>query len=271
MRKKAFTLMEIIIVIVVIGILVTVGIPTYQNFIEDSKAKVCETNLKALQAALDVYAMEHDVMPATISELPYEYIKQAYAKILQQKGDWKVKLAYFVVDLQQKGWVYAATLTLSLKDDLAKGDMKLITCPKDPTPPAAGGTSYGINSILARKTSQEYQNIPAGTLLIGDSDEPVFTGASDLSARHRHQLILAGQEEYALGTNIDRETWRVRAGGVATIIPGLSETLSECIRGCNNLDANEAGCLTTAAGAVDANCIRTTRKTCKATCRATYH
>mgnify|MGYP001590185566 CR=1 FL=1 len=70
MRKAGFTLMEMMLVVVVIGILATLGFPAYKNVIEDSKAKVCQTNLRVISAALDIYAMEHDSIPGDLSKLP---------------------------------------------------------------------------------------------------------------------------------------------------------------------------------------------------------
>lgn len=181
MKKQAFTLMEIIIVVIVIGILATVAIPIYQNTIEDAKAKVCQTNLEALQVALDIYAMENDKIPATLSQLPWEYIQRAYVKILQKKDAWKIKLAYFILDRQKRDFAYAQ----SFIDRLAKGDIKLITCPADPNPPPEG-ISYGLNSNLANMTSQEYRALSADTLLIGDCESVTFTSSDDLSKRHKH-------------------------------------------------------------------------------------
>lgn len=187
MRKIAFTLVEILVAVVILGILVTVGIPTYRNLIEEQKAKVCQTNLEVLKKSLEIYIMEHDVIPANISQIPSEYLKKAYAQILQKNGAWKIKLAYFILDWQKRGFAYAAFL----KDDIAKGDVTLVTCPADTTPPAAGGVSYGLNNELAGKSSQTYRLMPGGTLLIGDCDNTVFSGASGLSKPHGHQVLLS--------------------------------------------------------------------------------
>lgn len=180
MGKKAFTLLEVMVVVVVIGISVTLGMPIYQNIVEGSKAKVCESNLKALKASLDIYAMENDNMPASLSQIPQEYIERAYARIFKEKDAWKLKLAKFIVACQQKGYAYAAFL----RDNLAKGNMGLITCPKDSSPSASHG-SYGLNADLAGKSSQYYRNLAPGTLLISDCDNAEFHSSTDLSPRHK--------------------------------------------------------------------------------------
>ncbi len=192
MRKAAFVLMEIMVALVAIGILITLGFPVYQNIVEDSKAKVCDANLKALQNSLNVYAMEHDTMPASLSQIPQEYIKKAYAGILKEKGAWKIKLAHFVISLDKRGLAYAAFL----KDDIARGDTKLITCPRDTNPSPTHG-SYGVNSALTNISSQDYQNLSAGTLMVGDCVNATFSSAAELTERHRHFTILGQSETYA--------------------------------------------------------------------------
>ena len=197
MKKRAFTLMEIIIVVVVIGILATLGLPTYRNVIEDSKAKICETNLEALNTALQIYAMEHDVMPGDLSELAPEYIEKAYAHILQQEGAWKIKLAYYIVGWEQRGLAYAGLLT-----DLAGGNPKLMTCPAA----APGELSYGMNSVLLNKSSSDYQSLAGDTILIGDCSKQTFDNASGLNARHKHYKILTS-ESYAIAKTKDNKTY----------------------------------------------------------------
>ncbi len=192
MRRAAFVLLEVMIALVAIGIIVTLGFPAYQNIVEDSKAKVCDANLKALQGSLTVYAMEHDTMPASLSQIPREYIKKAYAGILKDKGAWKIKLAHFFINLDKRGLAYAAFL----KDNIAKGDIKLITCPRDSNPSATHG-SYGLNSVLTNINSQDYQNLSAGTLIVGDCVSATFTVAAELTERHRHYAILGQSDTYA--------------------------------------------------------------------------
>lgn len=207
MKKKAFTLMEIIIIVVVIGILATLGLPTYQNVIEDSKAKVCQANLQALNTSLEIYAMEHDVMPGGLSELTPEYIEKAYAHILQEKGAWKIKLAYFIVRWEQRGLAYAGLLS-----DISKGNLSLITCPSDTSPPPTG-ISYGLNSVLENMTSQAYRALPDDTLLIGDCENVTFTNLTDLNERHKHYGILTS-DTYAQVISKDKKVKEKRGGNV---------------------------------------------------------
>lgn len=186
MDKKGFTLLEIIIVIVVLGILATLGLPAYNNTIENSKSRICQANLDALKVALDIYAMDHDIMPGSLSELPAEYINKAYASIMQRKDAWKIKLAYFIVGLQEKGFAYASPFI----KDLAKGNMKMITCPNDTRSVLPAHGSYGLNVALRGMSSQEYQRILSDTPLIGDCNIDTFSSEADLDNRHTHFKLL---------------------------------------------------------------------------------
>ncbi|MFA5373925.1 MAG: prepilin-type N-terminal cleavage/methylation domain-containing protein [Candidatus Omnitrophota bacterium] len=189
MDKRSFTLLEIMISMVVMGILVTLGFPIYQGFIENSKSKVCETNLKALKSAMDIYAMEYDTMPGSLSELPPKYIGKAYARLMLQKSAWKIKLAYFMVEQEKKGFVYADTFI----NRLTKGNINLVTCPKDKTPPAEGGVSYGFNSQLSNMSSKDYRKLSSGFSLIADSDQPTFVSEDNYAYRHQTFGVLTSE------------------------------------------------------------------------------
>ena len=195
MRKKAFTLTEIVVVIVIIGFLATLGFPYYQGVVEDSKAEVCDANLKAQKRALDIYGMEHDNIPADLTQLSPNDIRRAFAEILKGKGAWKIRLAYSIVGWEQRGLAYAGLL-----NDLVKGDVSMLSCPADPTPANKGGRSYGMSSALIGMTYQQYQNLPANTLLIGDCENATFAGATQLSANHKHpKLFTATNYAQAVG------------------------------------------------------------------------
>jgi len=185
--KKGFTLLEIVIVLVVLGILATLSFPLYQNTIENAKIKVCETNLETIQAAIEIYGLENDRMPGSISQLKPEHLRRAWVKVFKEENPWKIKLSYFIIDLQNKGLLYAQD---SFVRRYLGGDIKLITCPKDETPPrwSADGTiegvSYGINSDAADETFQDYKLLGGDTIIIADCESERFTALTALQERH---------------------------------------------------------------------------------------
>ena len=59
MRKKAFTLIEILIVIAVLGILAALVIPQFQDYSQKAKEANAKANLKILRDAIERYAAQH--------------------------------------------------------------------------------------------------------------------------------------------------------------------------------------------------------------------
>lgn len=58
-NKKGFSLMELMIVVVIMGILIAVAIPLYFNVVNNSKNSTCESNIDAIRSAAIAYCTEH--------------------------------------------------------------------------------------------------------------------------------------------------------------------------------------------------------------------
>jgi prepilin-type N-terminal cleavage/methylation domain-containing protein len=57
--KHGFTLVEIMIVVLIIGILLAIAVPNFIKARESSRAKSCIANLKQLDSAAEQYAMDN--------------------------------------------------------------------------------------------------------------------------------------------------------------------------------------------------------------------
>ena len=57
-RKSAFTLIEIMIVVLIIGVLLAIAVPNFVRAREASRAKACVANLKQIDSAKEQYAMD---------------------------------------------------------------------------------------------------------------------------------------------------------------------------------------------------------------------
>jgi len=83
---RSFTLVEIMVAVIIVGILAVVGVPMYRNIVEQGRTQMCLMNLQALKAAFEVYVAEHNVVPGTLSELSTEEVEKAYARLMRSQG-----------------------------------------------------------------------------------------------------------------------------------------------------------------------------------------
>lgn len=72
MNRKGFTLLEVLIVVIIIGILAAISMPQYMKTIERAKTAEAMSNLGALRGSMDRYwyeevAMGGEYVPATFA------------------------------------------------------------------------------------------------------------------------------------------------------------------------------------------------------------
>lgn len=58
-KNKGFTLVEIMIVVLIIGILLAIAVPNFVRARERSRARTCVGNLKQIDSGKEQYAMEN--------------------------------------------------------------------------------------------------------------------------------------------------------------------------------------------------------------------
>lgn len=192
MFRRAFTLIEIMVAVIILGILVTVGIPSYQNFVEDSRSRVCQSNLLSLKTALDVYITEKGVVPADLSQVPADYIQRAFAAC-SAEGGWRLKLAVAVTAMDELGKAYADVIT-----ELAAGKVEILRCPKDTS---STGRSYGLFSPLIDMSAEQYRllkgkPVPFIADISGTTSAGTFSNTSGLALRHRTVRLAGSGDQY---------------------------------------------------------------------------
>src|ERR1700684_2115350 len=75
--SKGFTLVEIMIVVVIIGLLAAMAIPAFQKVRTNSQDKAVLNNARQLSAGADQYYLENGVSTVTLTDLlgPTSYVK----------------------------------------------------------------------------------------------------------------------------------------------------------------------------------------------------
>ena len=78
LRRKGFTLVEIMIVVAIIGLLAAIAIPNFIKARQTAERQACIANLKQIQGAIQVWALDNNKTstdsPAT-SDLTPNYVK----------------------------------------------------------------------------------------------------------------------------------------------------------------------------------------------------
>ena len=89
-EQKGFTLVELMVVIMIIGLLIAIVIPDLLKTREQSEVEACKASLRGVQSALELYYTHYKYYPSKLDSL----ITEGY---LSEKGDedpWGRKLRY---------------------------------------------------------------------------------------------------------------------------------------------------------------------------------
>jgi general secretion pathway protein G len=62
-NELGFTLIELMIAIVIIGVLATIAIPAYSNATQESKISKAKADLRTLESAIEIYFIEKGEYP----------------------------------------------------------------------------------------------------------------------------------------------------------------------------------------------------------------
>ena len=103
-KKKAFTLIEVLLVVAIIGTLVALMVPGYTNLLEKSRTNHAIADIVRISRELDDFLMDNGNLPETLNDLiqqskplnlidpwgnPYEYLVILGKKKSEIQGKWR--------------------------------------------------------------------------------------------------------------------------------------------------------------------------------------
>ncbi len=74
-QDKGFTLVELLIVIVILGILATVTVFAVRGITDQGKKSTCDSDKKTLEVAVEAYYAKYNVDPASEADLIPGFVK----------------------------------------------------------------------------------------------------------------------------------------------------------------------------------------------------
>ena len=85
MRRKrnneaGFTLMELMIVMMIIGVLTTLAIPSFVSAVRNAREAVLKEDLRVMRSAIDSYTMDKQKAPQSLQDL----VQEGYLKVIPE-------------------------------------------------------------------------------------------------------------------------------------------------------------------------------------------
>jgi len=89
-EEKGFTLIELLIVMALLGVLVAVLLPKYQDLTPEAKIAASQANLDAVRSAVLLYAAKYQALPDSIAAIVPEFLRKV--PVIKISGSTGVRL-----------------------------------------------------------------------------------------------------------------------------------------------------------------------------------
>ena len=87
--EKGFSLLELMIAMLIMIILLSVAIPTYQRSVQSAREVVLRENLWQMRKAIDQYATDKGKLPGSIDDLVKDkYLREKPIDPILEKAEW---------------------------------------------------------------------------------------------------------------------------------------------------------------------------------------
>ena len=70
-NRRGFTLMELLIALAIIGLLMAVAMPSYQDYVDDADIAMAGKDIAMLDQAIEVYIVDTNTLPLSLAEVGY--------------------------------------------------------------------------------------------------------------------------------------------------------------------------------------------------------
>ena len=165
MRRSAFTLVELLVVITIIGILIALLLPAVQSAREAARRMQCGNNLKQIGLAMHNYHQVHNVLP------PCNTYARTYPDDagVGMRRSWTVPLLPFLEQTAIYDQMDQSVSGLESPNlELIQENLSVVLCPSDPgadkprtRADAAGGITLAL-TCYAASVGDHYNDVPDG-------------------------------------------------------------------------------------------------------------
>lgn len=199
-KKRSFTMIELLVVIIIIAILASIAIPVYQYQVEKQKIDICTAHLEGILEALKIYGQKYDHVPSSLSKAWHEFGEEALAVVWERKKKEKDYFYLAYMSTLRARYILATISYLNIGVTLQApppeseqlpsfsqflADTSMLKCPADDTPyDGKGNISYGINAALEAKTWAEAKATSLD-FVVGDSNLAQISSKDELNKCHK--------------------------------------------------------------------------------------